>query len=531
MRPRPTPLALTGLLLALAAPGLRAEGPAQPPGPPKTLIDQPLSEYKARRQALMKRIREADSLGALVRAAGGDGAAEASRRPSGPVVVLVGETEEPEDSRYRQRNDFAYLTGVETPHAAMILWPAEDKEVLYLPPRDRREEAWTGPKIGPGAEGIVATGFDKVEPTSSFLGDLFDAIGETGKRATGRRQTSVFLLTPDPRPGAGGPSAGLARTLKELASHARYRDLAPFLGELRKVKSTAEIALLRKAIGVTADAHAAAIRLIGPGVPEYKVEGEVLGAFIAGGGTRAGFPSIVGSGLNSTVLHYNANRRTMESGELVVVDIGGEYSYYTADITRTYPVSGKFTPRQREIYQLVLDCQTACAAEFKVGKSTLQGQNAFAHAYMAKSPLRARDEQGVEHSMDHFFFHGLGHYLGMDVHDVGDTGKPCGPGEVFTIEPGIYIPSEGFGVRIEDDYLVTKDGLEKLTKDIPCEVDQIERIMAEARKDQPKATVRREPSPASPRPLAGVSGDGRRRVVRAWSRGLFDRTTCKVRRG
>ncbi len=262
------------------------------------------------------------------------------------------------------------------------------------------------------------------------------------------------------------------------------------------MKSPPEIALLRKAIAITGDAQAAAIRTIGPGVPEYKVEGAILGAFISGGGMRAGFPSIVGSGLNSTVLHYNANRRTMESGDMVVVDIGAEYTYYTADITRTYPVSGKFTPRQREVYQLVLDCQSACAAEFKVGKSTLQSQNVFAKAYMAKSPLRAKDEGGVERTMDHFFFHGLGHYLGMDVHDVGDTGKPSQPGEVFTIEPGIYIPSEGFGVRIEDDYLATKDGLEKLSKDIPCEADEVERRMAEARGRRPEKADRREPATA-----------------------------------
>ena len=133
----------------------------------------------------------------------------------------------------------------------------------------------------------------------------------------------------------------------------------------------------------------------------------------------------------------------------------------------------------------MLDCQSAAAAEFKVGKSTLQSQHAFAHAFMGRSPLRAKDEQGVEHTMEYFFIHGLGHYLGMDVHDVGDTSRPCVPGEVFTIEPGIYIPSEGFGVRIEDDYLVTKDGLEKLSKGIPCEVEEIERRMAEAAGSSP----------------------------------------------
>jgi Xaa-Pro aminopeptidase len=196
---------------------------------------------------------------------------------------------------------------------------------------------------------------------------------------------------------------------------------------------------------------------------------------------RAGFPSIVGSGLNSTVLHYNANRRTMQDGELVVIDIGAEYFYYTADITRTYPVNGKFTPRQRAIYQLVLDAQTAAAHEFKVGVTTLGGQNRIARDVIRKSPLRAKDEAGVEHTLDHFFVHGLGHYLGMDVHDVGNGGKPMQPGEVFTIEPGIYIPTEGFGVRIEDDYLVTKDGLEKLSKDIPSDPDEIERLIAQSR--------------------------------------------------
>lgn len=470
------------LLLVILPAALRADEP-------KALIEQPVSEYKARRKALMERIKGADAGGMIVRPRGGDGAAEGTRRAAGSVVVLVGETEEPEDDRYRQRNDFAYLTGVETPHAALILWPAEGKEVLYLPPRDKREEAWTGPKIGPGAEGVAATGFDKVEPTSAFLGDLFDAIGDTGKRSFSSRPASVFLLGPDPKPGAGGASAALARVIKEGAPQARQRDLAPFLAESRKVKSGPEIALLRKAIAITGDAQAAAIRTIAPGVPEYKVEGAILGAFISGGGNRAGFPSIVGSGLNSTVLHYNANRRTMGPGEMVVVDIGAEYAYYTADITRTYPVSGKFTPRQREVYTLVLDCQSACAAEFKVGKSTLQSQHAFAQAYMAKSPLRAKDEMGVEFPMDHFFIHGLGHYLGMDVHDVGRTTEPCGPGEVFTIEPGIYIPSEGFGVRIEDDYLVTKDGLEKLSKAIPVEPDAIERLMSEARSGRPATTA------------------------------------------
>ena len=447
---------------------------------PKLLLDQPAADYKERRKALMARVREAESLGNVlnVEAAGGDGAQ--TRRPAGAVIVMVGESEEPEDGKYRQSNNFAYLTGVAIPHAAMILRPEDGTETLYLPPRDLRMENWTGPKLGPGKEAIEATGFDHVESTAAFLGDLFTAIGDPGVRG-GARSASVYLLSLTPRPSEGGPSAGLARLIKDGAARSRLKDLAPLLAERRKVKSAAEIGLLRKAIAITTDAHEASARLIAPGVPEYRVEGAILGAFIGGGGMRAGFASIVGSGLNSTVLHYNANRRTMQDGELVVVDIGGEYAYYTADITRTYPVGGKFTPRQREIYQLVLDCQSAAAADFKVGVTTLGSQNRFARNFFRESKLRAKDKDGVERSMDAFFTHGLGHYLGMDVHDVGDSSKPLGPGEVFTIEPGLYIPTEGFGVRIEDDYLVTKDGLDKLSGGIPSAPDEVERRMAAAR--------------------------------------------------
>ncbi len=448
---------------------------------PKLLLDQPAADYKERRRALMDRVREAESLGNVlgVQPAGGDGAQ--TRRPAGAVIVLVGEVEEPEDARYRQSNNFAYLTGVEASHAAIILRPEDRTETLYLPPRDRGMENWTGPKLGPGKEAQEATGFDHVESTATFLGDLFAAIGDPGVRRPMGHPATVYLMSPIPRSSDGGPSAALARLIKEGATQARLKDLAPILGERRKVKSTSEIALLRKAVAITADAHEASARLIAPGVPEYRVEGAILGAFVSGGGMRAGFASIVGSGPNSTVLHYNTNRRTMQAGELVVVDIGGEYAYYTADITRTYPVGGKFTPRQREVYQLVLDCQSTAAADFKVGVTTLGSQNRFARDFFRKSPLRAKDSNDVERSMDAFFTHSLGHYLGMDVHDVGNSAKPLGPGEVITIEPGLYIPSEGFGVRIEDDYLVTKDGLDKLSGAIPSSPDEVERRMAGTR--------------------------------------------------
>jgi Xaa-Pro aminopeptidase len=459
----------------LAARPIRADEPAVAVAGSRMSLEQPVSEFKARRQALMTRVREAESLGGLIggRRDGGGKAADS-------VIVLVGETDVPEDAKYRQSNAFAYLTGVETPGASLILWPGDDKDVLYLPPRDLTEEQWTGPRVGPGPEAAAATGFDRVESSSTFLGDLFAAIGDTGRRSFSRRPATVTLLDPTPKPTAGGPAAHLARVVHQAAPTARLKDIAPMLAELRKGKSPAEVALVRKAVAITGDAQAAAIRLVAPGVPEYRVEGAILGAFIGGGGQRAGFASIVGSGPNSTILHYNANRRTMRAGDLVVIDIGAEYFYYTADITRTLPVDGKFTPRQREVYRLVLDCQAAVAADFKPGVTSLLSQNQFAREFLRKSPLRST-EDGVARSMDHFFTHGLGHYMGMDVHDVGDTTKPLAPGEIFTIEPGLYLPAEGFGIRIEDDYLVTRSGLEKLSNAIPSDPDEIERLIAESR--------------------------------------------------
>ncbi len=167
----------------------------------------------------------------------------------------------------------------------------------------------------------------------------------------------------------------------------------------------------------------------------------------------------------------------MRKGEMVVVDIGAEYNYYSADITRTFPVGGKFTPRQREIYQLVLDCQKACEKAVVPGKTTLSELNEVAREFFRSSPLRARDSAGNLLTMENFFFHGLSHWLGMDVHDVSGGSGVLEPGVVFTIEPGLYIDTENIGVRIEDDYLVTANGLVKLSADLPSDPADIEAMM------------------------------------------------------
>jgi Xaa-Pro aminopeptidase len=322
-------------------------------------------------------------------------------------------------------------------------------------------------------------GIARVEPTSRVLADLFGAIEDPLGGSVSRSKAVLFMRTA--REGADGPEAKLERLLRLGAPGTEVRDLRPMLAAMRKAKSPGELALLKKAVAITASGLDEARKRLRPGVPEYELEGAILGAFVSGGAPRAGFPSIVGSGINATVPHYFSNSARAQDGDLVVLDIGAEYRYYTADITRTYPVSGKFTPRQREIYQLVLDAQKAVEKEMKPGVTKLGDMTRFTSAFFRASPLRAKDEKGQERTMDAFFVHGLGHYLGMDVHDVGSISEPVKVGEVFTIEPGLYIKSESIGVRIEDDYVMTENGPEKLSAAIASEPDDVERALATAK--------------------------------------------------
>jgi Xaa-Pro aminopeptidase len=468
--------------LVVAAPRVAAQADprAEQAAPaPATLLGQPSADYAARRKALMARIREAESRG------------EPVAQPEGPRLIAVvkggdhRDLEDFEEGRFRQSNTFAYLTGLDVPGACLVLFADQDRDVLYVPPSRAGlvglGRARSGPQ--PGRETAEALGYAEVLGTDRLLGDLFGALADpmrSGFFARGARAT-VYTERPSPRPDDARPAARFVRYLREGAPATNYKDLAPLLGEMRKIKSPAEVALLQRAIDITGDAQRAVAATLRPGIYEYQLEGKILGAFLDGGALRPGFASIVGSGPNSCIPHYFDNDRQVEDGDLVVVDIGAEYRYYTADVTRTFPASGRFTPRQRELYQTVLDAQRHAEERFRPGETRLGEMTGWVHAYLAKSPLRAKDSSGREQTLNSFFIHGLGHYLGMDVHDVGDGSKPMQPGEVFTIEPGLYIPSENIGIRIEDDYLVTESGLEKLTKAIPSEPDAVERWMAEAR--------------------------------------------------
>jgi Xaa-Pro aminopeptidase len=418
------------------------------------LAGQPLSDYKARRARLMEQIKDG-------------------------IVVLVGAREEDlgEVGRFRQKNDFMYLTGVETPAAFLLLVPAEltkaksYQETLFIPPRNPAKERWTGVQMGPGTEAEQRFGFMEVASADAFY-DRLRVTLSTLPFKSASAPAKLYTVV------AHGINALTVREreftdrVKQMAPHAQIADVSSVIAEMRKIKSKDEIALLQKAIDITGEGQREAAAVIRPGVFEYEVQAALEYAFTRKGAERVGFPSIVGSGFYSTILHYNENRKKIEATDTIVIDIGAEYSYYTADITRTYPATGKFTPRQRAVYQLVLDAQRAAERAYKPGVSIGQLQQA-ARDVMRQSALRDR----AGNTLDRYFIHGLGHWLGMDVHDVGNYG-PLTVGSVFTIEPGIYIPDEKLGVRIEDDYLVTEAGLVKMSAKIPSEIEDVERMMS-----------------------------------------------------
>jgi Xaa-Pro aminopeptidase len=440
-------------VLTPAAVGPQAgTAPAAPARGAGTPADVPLAEYAARRKALMRAL------------------------PDGVTAIRGSEESEfGEVGKFRQNSNFMYLTGVETPGAFLVLSPSAPegaRETLYIPERNPARERWTGPQIGPGEEAARLFGFERVRPTSKLKADVAEALaaGATAKlysvvpRGEGAEFTREHAF-----------AAELEQT-EAAGKKATVADASAAIAELRRIKSDAEVALLKRAIDITGEAQAEVARTVAPGKFEYEVESVILAAYLRNGALRAGFPSIVGSGPFSTILHYNANTRRMEEGDVVVVDIGAEFKYYTADVTRTWPVSGSFTPRQREVYQLVLDTQEAAARHYKPGMNQ-RDLHKFAVEFMKKSSLR--DTAG--NTLERYFIHSLGHYLGMDVHDVGDYAPPLRPGDVITLEPGIYISEEQLGVRIEDDYLVTATGLTKLSAAIPSSVEAVERAVRGAR--------------------------------------------------
>jgi len=363
-----------------------------------------------------------------------------------------------QDNDFRQTNTFFYLTELETQDAWLLIVAGSDAAgtVLFLPPRTPAQERWTGLRLGPDSAAARLSGIARVLPSDS-LDRILSAVG----RPAGPLYVPLDVTTRE------------ESRLKEFVFGGRdVRNLRPLVDSMRLVKDADEIARMRKAVDISAAGHVAAMQAARPGMWEYEIEAVVEAAFRRHGADRLGYPSIVGSGPNSTTLHYDVSRRQTRDGDLVVVDAGAEWGQYTADVTRTFPVNGKFTPRQKAIYDLVLATQQTAFDSTRPG-ATMAQLDRVAREYMRAHSGTLCGGQPC----DAYFIHRLGHWLGMDVHDVGDYGTPLKPGMVLTLEPGIYLAAEGLGVRIEDDVLVTPAGAEWLSAKAPKTTAEIERLM------------------------------------------------------
>jgi len=400
----------------------------------------------------------------------------------GPIVIFgyTGHEDASEVAVFFQEPSFYYLTGHDEPGAAVLILPLTAPEgidrilpgaTLYLPPRDPAEEKWEGPKLGPDDPGVQEkTGFANVEPIANLKGDL-EKLAKTYK-------TFYTLLPPKDEEGYPHLTKSVAE-IRDMIPHATLKDIAPALDAMRQVKSAGELAVMQEAIDVSVDAHFDAMRHMRPGLFEYQIAARMKQIHEWGGCSREAYAPIVGAGFNSTVLHYSALDSEIKDGDVVVMDVGGEYGGYAADITRTVPANGKFTPRQREIYDIVLGAQNAAMAAVKPG-AVLYGDKGSLQAIVTDYiNSHGHDKEG--RTLGRYYPHGVSHHLGLDVHDPGDRNRPLEAGMVVTVEPGIYIPEENLGVRIEDDVLVTKDGFQLLTAQLPRTADEIEKIMADAR--------------------------------------------------
>ncbi|HZW09101.1 MAG TPA: Xaa-Pro peptidase family protein [Phycisphaerales bacterium] len=404
------------------------------------------------------------------RGAAGDaitGAEYASRRErvlrelDGAVgAVFAGEGAGPLLGRWMPSAPFAYLTGItDEPGAVLLLDPkAEDprrRVILFLRAADPELEAWDGYREQIGTALRARYGIDTIMRLR-----MLPRILMTAAR---RRKKLACLHAPAMPESPVSPDLALFRKVAERIAGVSISDRAELLPALRSVKSAAEIALMERAVAASAAGYEAALRAIAPGADESAITTALVRGFEDAGADGVGYNPIVGAGLNSTVLHYMANRGPVGPEDLVLIDAGAAYRGYCADITRTYPASGRFTDRQREIYSVVLEAQEAAIAAVKPGAGMWE---------VDRAARRVIERAGYADA----FMHGIGHQLGMEVHDAEPDG-PLEPGMIVTIEPGVYLPGERIGVRIEDDVLVTDRGRRNLTEAIAKDPREIERQM------------------------------------------------------
>ncbi len=440
---RRLPYALAAVLLAgLTVPPLLAQRTGYTP-----------EEFGRRRAALMDEVK--------------DGA-----------VILFGDASLPAGAHFRQDNDFFYFAGNEDLGGVLVMLPASRSSYLFLPKRSAREIQYDGPGLLEDADARAKAGFADI----LSVGDLDEFLARNLGRTAGR-----FHLRLSPRDTLDDARSETAlwdgrrsrghyndqisidlyriEKLRQRYPQMELRDVTPAIDALRAIKTAEEIEIMRRNGRLSAEAVRQAMLATRPGVLEYELEAAAMAVVLKGGAKGAAYAPIVGSGPNSCIFHYDRNDRRVAAGDVVLMDFGADLDHLAMDITRTWPASGKFTDEQREVYRVVLAVQKACIEAYKPGATPSDVRDRVAAAMKAQG-IDPRGLQG-----------GFGHGVGLCVHDV-PLGGVLKAGMVFAIEPALYYPEKGFGVRIEDTVLITEDGCEVLTKGVPKEIGEIEKLLA-----------------------------------------------------
>ncbi|MBV9439605.1 MAG: Xaa-Pro aminopeptidase [Candidatus Eremiobacteraeota bacterium] len=394
---------------------------------------------------------------------------------------------------YRQSSDFFYLTGFTEPEAVLVLAPhrARERTTLFLRERDRDAEIWNGKRLGVEAA-PDALGVDAAYPIDELAQRLPDALAGARRIVVRLGEDEAF-----DRLVLAALDAARGKTRKVGFAPDTFVDPAALLHEMRLRKDAAEIVAMRRSAAVTRLGHLAGMRATRPGMYEYELQAAIEYAYRANGAQSTAYTSIVASGTNATCLHYNENRDRLEAGTLVLVDSAAEVDLYAADVTRTWPVDGRFTAEQRAVYEIVLRAQLAAIAEVRPGAHVRTAHftalRVLTEGLVGLGLLKgAVDDLIASEAYRPYYMHGTGHWIGLDVHDVGaykeddgETWRALEPGMVVTVEPGLYMQPDsdcderfrGIGVRIEDDVLCTEHGPEILSDAIPKEIDELEAIV------------------------------------------------------
>jgi Xaa-Pro aminopeptidase len=370
------------------------------------------------------------------------------------------------DTGYRADGNFWYLTGIEEPGAILILAPQEkDRQILLLQPRDIEAEQWTGHRPALTESFKRSLGFDRISRAGSLDGIIISCMKHTAE---------LHLISSLVGPSQDvPPDLELYKKITARVPGVTIKNSSHFLETMRMVKSDEEVAAIERALQITYEGITELLAEVRPGIAEYQLDGILEDSFKRQGAQYMAFDPIIGSGEETTVLHYQKRNRTLESGELLMMDVGAEWDHYAADITRTVPVDGRFSEEQAQIYDIVLKAQQAAISAVKPG-ITIRDIDEIARNIIREAGYI--DE----------FIHGISHHLGLDVHDVANSSLPLQPGMVITVEPGIYLPDKKIGVRIEDDVLVTKTGCRIISNQIPRERKDIEAWMSKVNKREQK---------------------------------------------